>query len=174
MSKMSATTMRTNTAVTTKPTQPGVTWSALIGVGVGVGMLTIDQPTLDTMSTLDVRYGRRPARGRILGVWIAGGVLALAAIVWAVWAQPWSIGDFWKSTGYQVVDDRTIDVTWNVTLGDGEAARCAIAAQNPVHAIVGWKVVEVVGTELPTRQLTERLRTTERADTGLAYRCWLP
>jgi len=126
------------------------------------------------MSDLDARYGRRTTRRRRLGVVVAAAALVVAGLVWLVWAQPWSAQTFWKSTGYRLVDDRAIDVTWAVTLGEGERAKCAIAAQNLVHAIVGWKVVEVVGTGQPTQQLGERIRTTEAADTGLAYRCWLP
>lgn len=123
---------------------------------------------------LDARYGRRSAKGRVTGVVIAAVVLAVAAAVWLVWAQPWSVQTFWKSMGYQIIDDRTIAVNWSVTLGEGETASCALAAQNPARAIVGWKVVEVVGTELPTQLLSEQIRTTEPADTGLVYRCWLP
>lgn len=123
---------------------------------------------------LDVRYGRRSARGRVTGVVIAIAVLVVAAVVWLVWAQPWSTQTFWKSTGYQIIDDRTIAVNWSVTLGEGETAMCAVAAQNPASAIVAWKVVEVVGTEQPTQAFSEQIRTTELADTGLVYRCWLP
>lgn len=100
--------------------------------------------------------------------------LIVAALVWLVWAQPWSTEAFWKSTGYQIIDDRTIAVQWSLTLAEGETARCALAAQNVVHAIVGWKVVDVVGTDVPTQRLSEPVRTTEPAVTGLAYRCWLP
>lgn len=123
---------------------------------------------------LDARYGRRPARGRIVGVVVAAGVLALAALVWLLWAQPWSAQEFWKSTGYRILDDRAIDITWTVTLAEGEEAKCALSAENARHAIVGWKVIDVVGTAIPTQALVERVRTTELADTGLAYRCWLP
>lgn len=123
---------------------------------------------------LDARYGRRPVRRRIVGIVVAAGVLVVAAVVWLLWAQPWSVQEFWKSTGYRVIDDRSIQVTWNVTLAEGQTAHCALAAQNAMHAIVGWRVVDVVGTEVPTQLLVETVRTTEVADTGFAYRCWLP
>ena len=122
---------------------------------------------------LDARYGRRPARRRRNGIVIAGAVLGVLALVWLVWAQPWSTQMFWKSTGYRIIDGGSIAVTWSVTLGDGEAAQCAVAAQNVARAIVGWKVVDVVGTDQPTRQHSAEIRTTEPPDTGLIYRCWL-
>jgi len=129
-------------------------------------------PTQDRAS-LDARYGRRP-RSRVLGVVVTASVLVVAAVVWLFWAQPWTVQEFWKTTGYRIVDDRAIEITWNVTLGDGQDAKCALAAQNEMDAIVGWKVVDVVGAAEPTQQLTETVRTTTPADTGLAYRCWLP
>jgi len=94
--------------------------------------------------------------------------------VWLFWAQPWTVGEFWKSTGFHVVDDRTTQVTWEITLGEGQHAKCALAVQDELHAIVGWRVVDVVGKAQPTQQLVEPVRTTKVGDTGLAYRCWLP
>lgn len=122
---------------------------------------------------LDARYGRRPAGRRRIGVIVTAIALGVIAAVWLAWAQPWSTHAFWTSAGYGMVDDRTIVVKWSVTLGEGETASCALSAENVVHAIVGWKTVDVVGTELPTQQLSELLRTTEPADAGLVYRCWL-
>jgi hypothetical protein len=125
-------------------------------------------------TSLDERYGRRPPRRRLVGIVVTAGVLVVAAVVWLFWAQPWTEADFWKSTGYEVVNDQAIDITWNVTLSEGQTAQCALAAQDDLHAIVGWKVVNVVGVADPTQQLTETVRTTAPADVGLAYRCWLP
>lgn len=122
---------------------------------------------------LDARYGRRSASGRRVAVIAAAAALLVAGLAWLVWAQPWTAQTFWKPTGYEVLDDRTIAVHFSVTLGDGERAACAIAAENVVHAFVGWRIVEVVGTDVPTQQIRELLRTTETADKGLVYRCWL-
>lgn len=123
---------------------------------------------------LDARYGRRPARSRRTAVIVSAVALGVAAVVWLLWAQPWSTNAFWETTGYRIIDDRTIAVTWSATLAEGQPAHCAVAAQNPAHAIVGWKIVEIVGTDVPTQLLSEPVRTTEPAVTGLVYRCWLP
>ncbi len=104
---------------------------------------------------------------------IAAVLLAAAAVVWFFWANPLSVEEFWTSIGYQIVDDGSIQVTWAVDLDDGQLAHCAIAAENSAQAIVGWKVVDVTGTADPTVERTDTIRTTEQADTGLAYRCWL-
>ncbi len=125
------------------------------------------------MSDLDARYGRRPVRRRVVAIVVAAVVLFAAAIGWVDGANPLSVEQYWKTTGYRIVDDSAIDITWNITLGPGETAHCAVAGENAAGAIVCWKVVGATGTDDPTQQLTEAIRTTEPAVTGLAYRCWL-
>lgn len=125
------------------------------------------------MTDLDARYGLRPAASRTALVWVSAVVLVVAGLVWLVWAKPWEAHEFWETTGYRIIDERSAEVTWVVTLADGETASCAAAVQNSASAIVGWKQVEVTGGALPSQQLTALVRTTELGATGFAYRCWL-
>jgi hypothetical protein len=105
--------------------------------------------------------------------------LALAFAGWLVWigVASGSVGgqSAFESndTGYTIVSDHEVTVTWDFTVNPGTTARCAVQALSPTFSIIGWKVVEVPASDTRTRQLTETLRTTERAASGLIYRCWL-
>ncbi len=76
-------------------------------------------------------------------------------------------------TAHSVLSDRVTEVTWRFTVEPGTTASCALQALNSTFAIVGWVIVDVPASDQRTRLLTESLRTTEKAVTGLIYRCWL-
>ncbi len=107
--------------------------------------------------------------------WAAASGVLLVVGAWVVWGGFDSLqtGVDVFDTGHSVVDERTVSVTWQVTMDPGSTARCAIEAQNEAHAIVGWKVVEVPPSTLRTRSITEEVATTELAVTGLINRCTL-
>jgi hypothetical protein len=129
-------------------------------------------------SVLDERYGRAPhvkRRQRRLG-WIAGGVFALIFCAWVIWAALDTVGPASlevKDTAHAVVDERTVSVTFQLSIATGTTSYCAVQALNDTFAVVGWKVVEIPASEQRTRSFTETVTTTERASTGLIYRCWL-
>jgi len=128
------------------------------------------------MTDLDARYGRTPTSRRRIGVWIAAGALVLATAVWFIWANPIGIGGSsmsWRDTGYTIVSDAEVEVRWEMTADDGTATQCAIYALNESYGVVGWKIVDLPPSDVYIRQFTEPLRTSERATTGLAYRCWI-
>jgi len=122
---------------------------------------------------LAARYGRGTSKRGPLVVALSAIAIVALAVLWFVWANPLTVKEFWKTVAYRAVDDRTVEVTWEVTLGPGERSRCAIAAENGASAIVGWTTVEVAGVATPTQQVSAQVRTTELAMTGLVYRCWL-
>lgn len=127
---------------------------------------------------LDARYGRTPGSrrwGRIAG-WAAGAGIVAVFSAWLLWAGPFSAsGPAFEATdlGFDLVDDSQIIVHWQFTIEPGTAASCALQAQNDVHAIVGWTVVELPEAQERTRRYSQQVLTTERAVTGLIYRCWL-
>ncbi|MEY2848217.1 MAG: hypothetical protein RI885_882 [Actinomycetota bacterium] len=105
--------------------------------------------------------------------WVAASGVLIVVAAWVVWAglDGLRTGVDVFDTGHSVVDERTVSVTWQVTMDPGTTARCAVEAQNEDHAIVGWKVVEIPASDLRTRSITERVTTTELAVTGLIHRC---
>ena len=134
---------------------------------------TADEARVD----LDARYGRTPAaknRTRLVVV-VSALAFAVVFVAWLVWGGLLGAPAQFQAvdTAHEVVDDSTIDVRWQFTIEPGKDARCAVQALNSTFAIVGWKVVDVPASTALTRDLTERVLTTERAVTGLIYRCWL-
>ena len=56
----------------------------------------------------------------------------------------------------------------------GRAVDCAVEAQNSGFGVVGWKIVHLPASDQRSVTYTTSLATSERAVTGLIYRCWLP
>ncbi|MET0715386.1 MAG: DUF4307 domain-containing protein [Mycetocola sp.] len=129
-------------------------------------------------SVLDERYGRAPRarnRQRRLG-WTAGGAIALVFLAWVVWAALDMVGPSSldvRDTAHTVVNERTVEVTFELSVATETTSYCAVQALNDTFAVVGWKVVEIPPSEQRTRSFTEAVTTTELASTGLIYRCWL-
>jgi len=78
-----------------------------------------------------------------------------------------------NDTGHTVISDSEVSVSWEFTVPPGTPAKCAIQALNSSFGIVGWRIVDVPPSSTRTRDLTETVRTTELAVSGLIYRCWL-
>lgn len=126
---------------------------------------------------LDARYGRGPAdrrRQRLL-LTVVGAVFAVVLAAWVIWAGLDGTNGTIEAndTGHRVVDDRSVRVTFELSVEPGTTVFCAVQALNEQFAIVGWKVVEIPPSTHRTRSLTQTVLTTERGNTGLIYRCWL-
>jgi hypothetical protein len=126
---------------------------------------------------LQRRYGRtsgRRVRGRLIA-WVAGIGVAVVVTVWVVWAgldgSSATIGT--QDTAHTVVDARSVEVEFDVTIPRGDTATCVVQALNEKFAIVGWKVIDLPASEQATRSFSEVVRTSELASTGLIYDCWL-
>ena len=133
---------------------------------------------MSTDHLLEERYGRtrgRRLRGRVIG-WAGGAAVAVVILAWVVWAgldgQSASVDA--NDTAHQVIDSRSVEVDFDLTVPRGESARCIVQALNDGFAVVGWKLIEVPPSDQATRSLTETVRTSELASTGLIYNCWLP
>lgn len=129
------------------------------------------------MTDLDARYGRTRSATKRTRLIVVVSALAFAVVfgAWLLWAgilaPPAQLQA--EDTAHRVIDDSSVDVTWQLTVEPGTETRCAVQALNSTFAIVGWKVVDVPASTARTRDLTERVLTTETAVTGLIYRCWL-
>lgn len=124
------------------------------------------------------RYGRstraRRTDRRLLT--ILGGTIAAVLVAWVAWAGLDSAGANLETAerGYTIVDDGAIDVRFAVSVPAGTPTRCVVQALNEQFAIIGWKVIDLPAADTHTTAHQERVRTTQRANTGLIYRCWLP
>lgn len=128
-------------------------------------------------SALDERYGRTRTTSRsrrLLGIVVAAA-FALTLGGWVVWAalDGETANIEFRDVAHKIIDDSHVSVTWQVTTEPGRAVSCAVEALNEGFSVVGWKVVDLPPSTQRTRVLTEELRTTELAVSGLIYRCWL-
>jgi hypothetical protein len=123
------------------------------------------------------RYGRTPARrfGRKAIAWLAGGAVAVVLVAWVVWAglDGTSATIATQDTAHEVLDARSVRVEFDVTVPTGSTAGCVVQALNDRFAVVGWKIIELPASDSATRSLTEVVRTSEMASTGLISSCWL-
>lgn len=129
------------------------------------------------MTDLDARYGRsrvHSRRERVLGWTVGIGILLLAvAWVWWVGTDPASTQLQSRTIGYEVEDDSTTIVTFDVSVDAGSPVTCAVSALNAAHGIVGWVELDLPPTEAFTTSHRVEVRTTEAATTGLVSECWV-
>ena len=133
-------------------------------------------PVASPTSDLDARYGRTPMRRKWnrRGIWVAAAAFVAVFGAWVVWGGFSGTADEIDTVdvGHLVLDDASVRVEFQVTLDPGDAAHCALEAQNEAHGIVGWKIVDIPASDIRTRSFTEVVRATEQPVTGLIYRCW--
>jgi len=125
---------------------------------------------------LDDRYGRSSGGARRRAGWAALGVVAALAVGYLGWTTVSGAVDSVgvDGTGFEVVDPRTVEVRFQVTVRSDAAVACALEAQDTEHGVVGWRVVEYPADPAHTRHFQESIRTTAEATTGLVTACWIP
>ncbi|WP_430645735.1 DUF4307 domain-containing protein [Agromyces sp. GXS1127] len=123
------------------------------------------------------RYGRTPERRRRDRTILIGAAVAFAAVLvsWVVWAGLDGSTPHVQATdlGHELTDDRSVEVTWRLSVPSGNATACIVQALNEDFTVVGWKVVEIPASDRPLRTFTETVRTAQPANTGLISQCWL-
>jgi len=138
---------------------------------------TGDAPATAASTALDARYGRSAGKRR-RDRWIAFSVAAFVAVVvgaWVIWAGLDLSSGGLDSTdiGHKILNDRSVQVSYQVSMPPGSTASCALEVENEAHAIVGWKIVDIPASTATTRAFTDVVRSSELGVTGLIYRCWL-
>lgn len=119
------------------------------------------------------RYGRAagPVRRRltIIAVALASAlVLALGAwYTWGIFADPVQ----WQDVGFHVNDDRSVDVTFEVTKAQSATVTCRVRALSQSYGEVGVSDVEVGPADTRTLRVTVHVVTSELAVTGTVDRC---
>jgi len=111
-----------------------------------------------------------PGTGKWWAIGIVGVGLGTALAVWLGLAM--SVGKVtWTDTGYRVVDDRTVEVDFDVHRPAGQAVTCVVHALDQGYGTVGS--VEVAIPASPQRSVHRQVtvRTTTRAVTGVVQSC---
>ncbi|MFS0867035.1 DUF4307 domain-containing protein [Microbacterium sp. 179-B 1A2 NHS] len=128
----------------------------------------------DVDRKLAERYGRTGAAVRRRWWWAVGVIAAVVVglLAWSTVAG--ALGSVAAdTTGYKVIDERTVTVSLQVSIAPGTDVACAIEAQDAEHGIVGWKVVEYAASDAHTRRFTETVPTVAAATNGLVRSCWI-
>lgn len=130
------------------------------------------QPGADTIAD---RYGRAKSRRIDRRVAVIALVVAAAVGIWVLFFGNWREGTNieFRDLSYTVVDDRTVNVSIEVSAPPGSEVVCALEALSPSFAQLGWKIVELPVIEGRTQRLDETVVTTARATTGHAQLCWI-
>jgi len=134
--------------------------------------MTTPGPT--TQDMLDERYGRARSGSRRWGLIAFAAVAAVAVglFAWMTFANSADAATA-EMTGFEVVDQHSVSLRFQVSAPVGRSIACAIEAQDEEHGVVGWRVVEYPGSDLHIRAFHETLPTTAGATTGLVNSCWV-
>ncbi len=118
------------------------------------------------------RYGRATTRRTRLLVAAAVAVLVLVAVGWFAWAAYESRSSATGTdVGYHVVDDASVQVTFDVTKPQHASATCVVQALDSGFAVVGSVRVTVGPSPHDVVRRTATVRTTNRATTGQVTSC---
>lgn len=134
-------------------------------------------PAKQESISLATRYGRTPQKKRrdrlVYGVAaLAAAVVVIAWVIWAGLDQAGGTLDA-QDIGSTITSDRSVSISYQVSMPQGRTASCALQVQNEAHGIVGWKIVKVPASTFYTRSYTQVVQSSEVGVTGLIYQCWL-
>jgi hypothetical protein len=111
-----------------------------------------------------------PDQRRWWVVGIAGCLLGTAAVVWLALSA--SLGRVtWTDTGYRVLDDRTVEVEFDVHRPEGQAVTCVVRALDQGFGTVGTVEVRIPASPEAAVHRQVTVRTTTRAVTGVVREC---
>jgi hypothetical protein len=126
--------------------------------------------------TLDERYGRtrtRTRRNRVIALAV-GAVIVAVFTAWVLWAGPLASGANIdeEDSGYVVTSDSLVTVKFQLSTSTNTPVKCAVQALDINFGIVGWRIIDIPASSEGTRVLHTEVHTSQRAVSGLIYRCW--
>lgn len=77
----------------------------------------------------------------------------------------------WKTVAWEVYNDHSVGVKYEITRPEGMNVRCVLEAQAENHAVIGSKTVELPASLGTTFTNTAMITTTELAVIGQIRRC---
>jgi len=111
-----------------------------------------------------------PGTGRWWVVGVIGCSIGVALAVWLGLAN--SVGRVtWTDTGYEVVDERSVRVEFDVHRPGGRAVTCRVQALDRTFGVVGVVDVAVPASSERSVHREVVVRTTSRAVTGVVDTC---
>lgn len=127
---------------------------------------------MTTALELDERYGRTRRRRLpwIIGIAVAAALVGVFG--WMIVAQAMNSVDT-DDLGFEVVDEHSVTVRFQITGGQGKDVACAVEALDEEFGIVGWKIVEIPASDGHLQQLSTTVPTVAEATTGLVNSCWV-
>lgn len=129
---------------------------------------------MTTKEQLDERYGRTPHPARRRGLWIILAGTAAASVAALSWLTVSNTADDvgFDETGFELVDARSVAVSFQATPPANTAFACALKALDEDFSVVGWRVIEYPASESATRAFRETIPTVAAATTGTVHSCW--
>jgi hypothetical protein len=120
------------------------------------------------------RYGRAASR-RTRTIWIAAvAVVVVVAVGWFAWAAYESRSSATGTdVGFDVLDNATVTVTFDVTKPQDKTATCVVQALDSGFDVVGTSRVQVGPADAGVVRRTATVRTTNRATTAQVTSCSL-
>lgn len=122
---------------------------------------------------LQERYGRDRLRrrDRILAISIAI-VTLVSFLVWAVFVSIDNSNQIsHKDIAYEVIDEYSTNVTFEVSRDPGRKVSCDVTVLNQSFAIVGFLTVDVAASDSRSTVISSTVRTTELGVSGLVDGC---
>jgi hypothetical protein len=122
---------------------------------------------------LQQRYGRDRFRNRdrILAISIAVASLT-SFLVWAVFVAIDNSNQVThRDIAYEVIDEYSTNVTFEVSRNPGQEVSCEVTVLNQSFAIVGFLTVDVAASNSRSTVISSTIRTTELGVSGLVDGC---
>jgi hypothetical protein len=119
------------------------------------------------------RYGRDRLRSRDRVLAISIAVVALTSfLTWAVFVAIDNSNQVThRDIAYEVIDEYSTNVTFEVSRNPGQAVSCDLTVLNQSFAIVGFLTVDVAASSSRSTVISSTIRTTELGVSGLVQSC---
>ncbi len=121
---------------------------------------------------LDERYGRTPAPR---WVWALLGTIVTAIFLWFAWGAITHDNAAVRvdDLGYEVVDDHTATVRFQVSAPANREVACMLEALDELHGVVGFKTEVLPASPERIRGFSASIPTLSQATTAIASLCWV-